>query len=308
VNMHKHARLTPRGRELLIERLLGGEKAVSVGQSMGVSRRTVCKWLGRYRREGKAGLSDRSSRPRRSPRRTPQDLELRIQELRSARWTAPRIAREVQRPISTVGRVLRRVGLAKLPPLNPPPPVIRYERSRPGEMIHVDTKKLARIAQVGHRIHGDQSKRVRRVGWEYLYVAVDDATRLAYTAILPNEKGETAALFLEQVGAWFQSRCVRIERVMTDNGSCFRSRAFQRVREDVGARHVRTRPYTPRTNGKAERFIQSAMREWGYAAPYPSSIHRESALPHWTSMYNEARPHMGIRGRTPEERFLELRL
>lgn len=275
---------------------------------MGVSRRTVHKWLKRYRQAGIEGLGDRSSRPHRSPKQTSPELEKRISELRSRRWTSPRIARELGRPISTVGRVLRRLGMQKLPPLVPPPPVIRYERARPGEMVHVDTKKLARIAQVGHRIHQDQSKRVRGVGWEYLYVAVDDATRLAFTAILPNEKGETAALFLEQAGAWFQARQVSIERVMTDNGSCFRSRAFQSVRECVGAKHVRTRPYTPRTNGKAERFIQSAMKEWGYDVAYPSSEHRRTALPEWTRMYNEARPHMGICGRTPKERFQELQL
>ena len=224
------------------------------------------------------------------------------------RWTSPRIARELGLPISTVGHVLRRLGLRKLPPLVPPPPVVRYERARPGEMVHLDTKKLARIVRVGHRIHGDRSRSADGAGWEYLFVAVDDATRLAYTAILPDEKGESAAHFLHQMNDWFRAQQVQVERVMTDNGSCFRSHAFRAVREEAGAKHVRTRPYTPRTNGKAERFIQSAMREWGYATAYHSSDHRKAALPDWTARYNEVRPHLGIRGRTPQHRFQELTL
>lgn len=304
--MHQHARLSPRGRGLLVQRLLAGEQIRVVAAAQGVSVRTAYKWLRRYRQEGEAGLRDRSSRPHRSPRRLARAPRRRIAALRRRRWSSPRIAQALRIPLSTVVLEIRRLGLSRLKALEPPVPVVRYERSAPGEMLHIDTKKLARIARVGHRIHGDRSKSVEGVGWEHLYVAVDDATRLAYTEVLPDEKGATAAGFLARASAWFAARQIRLERVMTDNGSGFVSKAFARLQVELGTRHIRTRPYTPRTNGKAERFIQSAMRECGYARAYSSSAGRAHAFSTWTRYYNGVRPHMGIRGRTPQQRYAEL--
>jgi transposase InsO family protein len=306
VNIHQHARLSPCGREFLVARLLRGEPIRAVAASQGVSVRTAYKWLRRFRQEGKPGLLDRSSRPHRSPRRLGRAFRRRIEKLRRRRWSSPRIAQALRVPLSTVVLEVRRLGLAKLKRLEAPVPVVRYESARPGEMLHLDTKKLARILRVGHRIHGDRSQSVEGAGWEFLYVAVDDASRLAYTEILPDEKGETAAAFLLRAAAWLRERGIGLERVMTDNGSGFVSRAFARAGRQLGARHLRTRPYTPRTNGKAERFIQSAMRECGYAQAYGSSDARACAFRRWTRYYNQVRSHMGIHQRTPQQRCREL--
>lgn len=306
MNVHKHARLTPSGRAHLIRRLEAGEKPLEIAGSLGVSCRTVYKWRARWNREGEAGLLDRSSRPHHSPARMRRTRERQIVRWRKKRWSNIQIADELKLPLSTVSAVSRRNGLGRLSALEPRPPIIRYERSRPGELVHLDTKKLARIEKVGHRIHGDRSLRVYGAGWEFQHVCVDDATRVAYSEMLPDEKGVTCAGFLERAAAWFGRRGIVIERVMTDNGPGYRSRDFRRVCEALDARHIFTRPYTPRTNGKAERFIQTCKKEWAYARPYRSSAAREKALHRFMSYYNCHRPHWGIGRKTPQLRLTEL--
>jgi transposase InsO family protein len=217
----------------------------------------------------------------------------------------PRIARALGRPVSTVGTVLRRLGLGRLSVLlGAKPPAVRYERSAAGELLHLDSKKLGRIDGLGHRVTGDRrGHRARGAGWEYLHVAIDDASRLAYTELLPDERGPTCAGFLARAAAWLAGLGARIERVMTDNAFAYtRSRAFKAAVGDLGARHLTTRPYTPRTNGKAERFIQTALREWLYAKPYPSSAHRSADMPVWLHWYNHHRPHAGLHAATPTSR------
>jgi transposase InsO family protein len=306
VNVHKNAKLTPAGRALLVERVRKGEPVREVAAGMGVSVRTVYKWLRRWKEEGEAGLEDRSSRPRRCPHRLPRHRRRQIERLRRKRWSTPRIAWELKVPLSTVVVEVRRIGLNRLSRLDPPRPVIRYERSRPGELVHLDTKKLARIEAVGHRIHGDRSRKREGAGWEFLHVCIDDATRVAYGEVLPDERGVTAAGFMCRAARWFERQGVGIERVMTDNGSCYVSRAFGRALRDLGARHIRTRPYTPRTNGKAERFIRTAKELWAYARPYHHSRERTAALRAFFNFYNCGRPHEGIGGTTPQLRLAEL--
>jgi transposase InsO family protein len=306
VNIHQHARLTPCGRALLVQRLEAGEKPARVAAALGISVRTAYKWHSRWRAEGEAGLQDRSSRPHRSPNRLAEEKVQAIERLRRCRYSSPRIARELGLCLATVVVVVRRLGLARLSALEPPRPVVRYERARPGELLHLDTKKLGSIARVGHRIHGDRTTRVRGIGWEYLHVAVDDATRLAYTEMLKDEKQERCTEFLERACAWFGAQGIGIERVMTDNGSGYRAKHFRRSLEAIGARQIRTRPYTPRTNGKAERFIQTCLREWAYAEAYSSSEQRTDALGRFQRYYNRERPHLGIRGRSPQQRYREL--
>jgi transposase InsO family protein len=231
-----------------------------------------------------------------------------IERLRWRRGTSPEIARALGLPLATVGLVLRRLGLNRLRALEPRPNVVRYERAQAGELLHVDTKRLARIVRVGHRIHGDRTRwgPTRPVGWDYLHVAIDDATRVAYTELLPAEDGARTAGFLQRAAGWFAQLGVRIERVMTDNAFAYRSHAYQAVLQALGARHLRTRPYTPRTNGKAERFIQTCLREWAYRRPYRNSARRAAALPGFLQRYNVERPHTALRQRPPLARLLEL--
>jgi transposase InsO family protein len=306
VNIHQHARLTPFGRALLIQRLSAGESPSALATSLGISRRSVYKWRARWQHEGTSGLLDRSSRPHHSPKRLPRWRVRQIERLRRARYSSPRIARELGLALSTVVTVVRRLGLARLACLEAPRPVIRYERQRPGEMLHLDTKRLARFASPGHRIHGDRTTRLRGIGWEYLHVAVDDATRLAYTEVLEDEKKERCTEFLLRAWAWFHAQGIAVERVMTDNGNGYRSGPFRCAVEALGARQIRTRPYTPRTNGKAERFIQTCLREWAYVRAYPTSEQRSRALAGFQSYYNRERPHLGLRGRSPQQRYREL--
>ena len=307
MNIHKNARLTVAGRGVVVKRVLGGEHPLAVAAAMGVSERTIWKWVGRYRCEGEEGLKDRSSRPHQFPQRLRRSTRRRIGEYRrKRRWSSTRIAFELALPVSTVGKELRRQGLSRLPSLAPPQPVVRYERKRPGELLHLDTKKLGRIRRIGHRIHGDRSRRSPGAGWEFLYVAIDDATRLGYCEVLRDEQGHTAAGFVRRAVRWFERLEIRIERVMTDNGSCFLSKAFAAALQEVRARHIRTRPYTPRTNGKAERFIQTAKREWAYDRPYRNSTARNAQLRPWLRYYNESRRHMGIGGTTPQQRLRSL--
>ncbi len=305
MDIHKNARTTPHSRRLMIERLAAGWSVMAVAEAQGVSCRTVRKWRDRFARHGMDGLADRSSRPRRSPRRLPAEVEAQIETLRRQRMTGPAIARSLGRPVSTVGVVLRRRGLGRLAALEPRTPVIRYERERPGELIHMDTKKLGRIDGIGHRITGHHVGMVRNrgIGWDHLHVAVDDASRLAYTELLPDDRKPSAIGFLQRSLAWFAAHGVTVERVMTDNGSAYRSRDFREVIAAANLRHIRTRPYTPRTNGKAERFIQSGLREWAYAQPFTSSQERSNAMQSWIETYNHRRPHCALGGKPPISRI-----
>lgn len=305
MNTHKNARLTPAGRAVLVQRVLavpGQLPAIAAG--MGVSARTARKWLARFRAEGAAGLADRSSRPHHSPRALSRTRRRQIARLRRRRRSAPYIARYLGLPLSTVVAVQRRLGLNRLSRLEPPRPVVRYERARPGELVHLDVKKLGRIGRVGHRIHGDRSRRGRGVGWEYLHVAIDDCTRLAYAELLVDERADRATAFLRRAAAWFQRQGIaRLERVMTDNGAAYVSHAFAQALAALGARHLRTRPYTPRTNGKVERLIQTLLREWAYATPYRTSLARSLALAPYLAYYNAERPHTALGYHPPQHRL-----
>jgi len=224
----------------------------------------------------------------------------RIEALRRRRRLSSwQIADKLKMAVSTVAAVLNRLGLGRLVSLDPKPPVVRYERERPGELLHVDVKKLARIVRVGHRIHGDRGTRVKGAGWEFAHVCVDDSSRAVYVEVLADEKAATAVPFLCRAVTWFRKKGVEVERVMTDNGSSYVSHAHRDACQELGIRHLRTRPYTPRTNGKAERFIQTLAREWAYARPYRNSAARSKALRPWIKYYNHRRPHHGIGRTTP---------
>jgi transposase InsO family protein len=271
----------------------------------GVSRRTAFKWKCRYREAGEAALVDRSSRPLRMPRQAHPDRVEEVLRLRQRRQTGPQIAARVGLSTATVARVLARSGLSRLKSLEPKEPVVRYQRDHPGELIHVDIKKLGRIGRVGHRIHGDRTTRVRGIGWEFVHVAIDDASRLAYAEVLPNERSPSSTGFLRRSVAWFQSRGVQVQAVMSDNGSCYVSRRFKATCQKLRLRHLRTRPYRPQTNGKAERFIQTLLREWAYKRPYSTSIQRTDRLPRYLNRYNLRRPHAALNKRTPAQRLSE---
>ena len=309
MNLHKNARMTVHGRRLLVTRVIeAGWPVQQAAKAVGVSVRSAYKWLARFRAGGEPALHDRSSAPARSPTRVSAGVCGEVERLRRERLSGPKIARRLGRPCSTVGLILRRRGLGRLSALHPKPPVVRYQRERPGELIHIDTKKLGKIDGIGHRITGDrrgQSAR-RGTGWEHLHVAIDDAARLAYSEILPDEKKASAIAFLARALAFFDTHGVRVERVMTDNGSAYRSHDFRQSMTAAGLRHLRTRPYTPRTNGKAERFIQTALREWAYGRPYASSDERCQAIDPWLHHYNHHRPHAGIKAQTPAPRLNNL--
>jgi transposase InsO family protein len=301
---HKNARLTPAGRALLVQRIVGERQpACDVARGMGVSVRTAWKWVARFRAEGLAGLADRSSRPQRTPTALSRTRRRQIARLRHARRSSLVIARQLALPLATVVTVQRRLGLARLPRLQAPVPVVRYERARPGELLHLDIKKLGRIGRAGHRVNGDRTTRTRGIGWEYLHVAIDDHTRLAYAELLPDERQASAAAFLGRAAAWLAARGVRVERVMTDNGACYRSHHFRDAVRALGARQLFTRPYTPRTNGKAERLIQTLLREWAYARPYHTSRHRALALGTYLAYYNTTRPHTALGFKPPLSRL-----
>ena len=261
-----------------MKRVLAGEPVGVVAAEMGVSRRTGFKWVKRFREEGKEGLPDRSSRPHRHLRRIPRQRRRHIERLRRERWSGPRIADQLNMPVSTVTLEVRRLGLNRLERLAPPEPVVRYERSRPGSPVHVDIKKLARIVRPGQRIDGDRSKAVRGAGWECYHAADDGASRVAYGDVLPGERKEDAVAFPLRVVAFFGSQGVRIGQLMTDNGGCYRSKRFRRVLRELGITHIFTRPYTPRTNGKVERFIRTSLAEWAYG-PVLSPLARADGSP-----------------------------
>lgn len=309
MNVHKNARMTVHGRVLLVKRIVAdGWRVALAAEAAGVSVRTAYKWLARYRAGGEATLTDRSSAPARTPHATPAATVAAVEALRRRRMSGPAIARDLGLARSTVGTILRRVGLGRLAALEAKPPTIRYERQYPGELIHVDTKKLGRIQGIGHRITGQRTGMVknRGIGWECLHVAIDDASRLAYTEVLADEKQDTTCAFTARAIAWFERHGVTVARLMSDNGSAYRSKAFRELLTKRGIRHIRTRPYTPRTNGKAERFIQTSLREWAYAAPYPSSSERTKAMPAWIDAYNTTRPHSALNGASPVKRLNKL--
>ena len=302
MNTHKNARMTVHGRALLVKRIIEeGWPVAEAAKAAGVSIRTAYKWLARYRAGGERMLHDRSSAPARCPHRLPAETLAEIDRLRRQRMTGPQIAQSLGLARSTVGAVLHQLGLGRLSALDPKPPAVRYERAAPGELIHVDTKKLGRIDGIGHRITGQCSGMVknRGIGWDLVHVCIDDASRLAYTEVLPDEKKESACAFLTRALAFFARHGVSVERVMTDNGSAYRSHAFRDLCAGSHLRHIRTRPYTPRTNGKAERFIQTSLREWAYARAYNSSADRTDAMIPWIDAYNTKRPHSALANQTP---------
>ena len=305
MNVHKNARLTPFGRERIVAQAAGGQTPQAVSEAAGVCPRTVRKWVKRYEAEGLAGLQDRTSRPHRLYRPTPQAFIERIEALRRQRLTGKAIAAEVGVSPATVSRVLKRLGLNKLSALEPAEPVRRYERENPGELIHIDIKKLGKFNRIGHRITGDRrgQSNARGIGWEFVHVCIDDASRVAFSQVLKDEKKASAVAFLKAAVAYYASLGIAVERVMTDNGSCYRSKAFARACKRLGLKHIRTKPYTPKTNGKAERFIQTALREWAYARAYNSSIERAAELPFWMHRYNWHRPHGSIGAKAPISRL-----
>ena len=306
MNIHKNARLTPRSRADLVRRVLDeGQAPKAVATAFGVSAKTVGKWVKRFKAEGPQGLLDRRSRPHTLRQPTPAAIIERIAELRRQRWTGEQIAREVGVSPATVSRGLKKLGLNKLKALEPAEPVRRYEREHPGELIHIDIKKLGRFDRVGHRITGDRTgqSKARGIGWEYVHVCIDDNSRVAFAQVMPTERKECAVAFLKAAIAYYQRLGVTVQRVMTDNGSCYISKAFRKACKRLRLKHIRTKAYTPKTNGKAERFIQTALREWAYAQAYPTSDHRAHQLPVWLHRYNWHRPHGSLQSKIPISRL-----
>ena len=296
MDIHKNARLTPHGRERLAKMIGGGQTPQAASEAAGVCPRTGRKWRDRFEQEGPAGLQDRSSRPHRLRQPTPPQVIEHIESLRRQRMPGKEIATIVGVSAATVSRVLKRLGLNRLSALAPAEPPRRYQRERPGELIHIDIKKLGKFNRVGHRITGDRTgqSNSRGIGWEFVHVAIDDASRIAFSRVMKSERKGCAIAFLKAAVTYYASLGIAVERVMTDNGSCYRSFAFRQACKRLGLRHIRTRPYTPRTNGKAERFIQTALREWAYARAYDTSRQRAAELPYWIHRYNWHRPHGSI--------------
>lgn len=306
MHLHANAKLTPSSRCLLVRRILEeGWKVADAAAAFGISERTVYRWIARWR-AGDRRLHDRSSAPRRRPRRTPKAVEALIERLRRLRMTSTRIAAELGMAVSTVGVVLARLGLNRLSRLEPPEPPNRYERRHPGELVHLDIKKLGRFRRPGHRVTGRARPGAhadRGQGWDRVHVAIDDHSRIAYVEVLGDERAATTIGFLERALAWFAERGVRVQRVMSDNGSPYLAKDFATACEHHQIRHLRTQPYRPRTNGKAERFIQTLLREWAYAAVYQTSNHRTLALQPWLDYYNNRRPHGALGHQPPASRL-----
>jgi transposase InsO family protein len=287
----------------------GGLSRAAAARQFNVTPKTVAKWVKRFRAEGANGLIDRSSRPHSLPSQTPSAACAAVEALRRQRYTGQQIAAEVGISPATVSRILRRLGLNRLAALEPAEPIRRYERQYPGELIHIDIKKLGRFNRIGHRITGDraaQSKSRSRgngPGWEYVHVCIDDASRIAFSKVMKDEKKGSAVAFLKASVAYYASLGVTVECVMTDNGGCYKSIAFQKACKRLRLKHIRTRPYTPKTNGKAERFIQTSLREWAYAQAYNTSDERAAELPRWLHRYNWHRPHGSIGSAPPISRL-----
>jgi transposase InsO family protein len=306
MDTHKNARLTPKGREAMVRAVVDfGMSKAEAARQFNTTPKTVAKWVNRFLTEGVAGLRDRSSRPLSSASQTPLATQERVEVLRRQRYIGRQIAAELAISPATVSRILRRLGLNRLSALEPAEPIRRYEREKPGELIHIDIKKLGKFNQIGHRITGDRrgQSNNRGVGWEYVHVCIDDASRVAFAKVMPSEKKRSAIAFLKAALSYYENLGIKVERVMTDNGSCYNSVAFRRACKRSGLRHIRTKPYTPKTNGKAERFIQTSLREWAYAYAYQNSRQRRDHLPCWLHRYNWHRPHAGIDDKTPISRL-----
>jgi transposase InsO family protein len=316
MKIHGNARTCPHSRLLLCRRVR--EQAWSLAraaEAVGVSERTAAKWLARYRAQGQVGLADRSSAPAEVANRTAEERVELLAALRRLRMTAAEIAEVLGMPVSTVSGILTRIGLGRLSRLEPLEPANRYQRQRPGELVHVDVKKLGRINGAGHRVIGTRAsqrkitadgRRVGAAGWEYVHVCVDDATRLAYVEVLEDEKATTAIAFLRRAVAHFAAFGVRVERVMTDNGSAYRATIHALACRALAIKHLRTRPYRPRTNGKAERFIRTLLGGWAYGAIYATSHERQRALAGWLDFYNRRRPHGSLSRQAPLTRLQAL--
>jgi transposase InsO family protein len=306
MNVHKNARTTPRSRAMLIHRVVGERWPVAeVALAFGVSERTVYKWLARYRADGVAGLQDRSSAARRHPHALPAAWMALIRLLRQSKLVAAEIAQRLPLARSTINAVLKRMGLNRLSYLTPPEPVQRYEWERPGELVHVDIKKLGRFVRAGHRVTGQRHTPSAGHGWEYAHVAVDDCSRFSYVEILPDQKRYTVTRFWLRAVRAFAHHGIYVQRVLTDNGGAYRSRPFRKACRWLGIATKRTRPYRPQTNGKAERFIQTLQRKWAYAVSYATSEQRRAALPVWMRFYNEERPHASLNHKTPLSKLLQ---
>jgi transposase InsO family protein len=306
MDTHKNARLTPKGREAMIRAVVDeGLTKTDAAQRFNTTSKTVRKWVERFQALGVAGLRDRSSRPLSSPSQTPQATYAAVEALRRQRYAGKHIAAELGISPATVSRVLRRLGLNSLKALEPAEPVRRYERESPGEIIHVDIKKLGRFDRIGHRITGDRTgqSNSRGVGWEYVHLAIDDYSRVAYSEIFPDEKRHSCLRFLFNSLRFFRAHGVKVQRVMTDNGTSFRSHRYAKALRLLGIKHLRTKPYTPKTNGKAERLVQTSLREWAYAKAYDHSDQRAAELPIWLHRYNWHRPHGSLKAKTPISRL-----
>jgi transposase InsO family protein len=303
MDYHQNARLTVHSREQLARMVMErGGTLKAAAAAFNVSARTAAKWVRRYRECGPAGLKDLSSRPHRSPRQTSSSLLERVLVLRRQRWNGWRIAHELKLSRATISRILCRAGLNRLRSLDPPPPVLRYEHKHPGDLIHFDIKRLACIRKPGHRVTGDRRKESRGVGWEYLHMAIDDHSRIGFSAILPDQSHHSAIRFFLMARAYYACFGITIRRVLTDNGSCYKHWLFRKLLHRQHVKHRFTRPYTPRTNGKAERFIQTALREWAYARSYQNSEQRTELLHLWLHDYNFHRPHTSLKLNTPASR------
>jgi transposase InsO family protein len=304
MRLHGNAKTTPQMRRLIVDRLDQDWTQRHVAEALGVSVRTVAKWRARAR-AGDTALHDRSSRPTRQPRRLAVARQAEILALRQRRTTAWQISAALGVPRSTVTRVLHRAGLGRLHALEPAPVVHRYEWPHAGDLLHVDIKPLGRIRGLGHRVTGDRQPPQPGSGWEYVHVAIDDATRLAYVEVRRSQRRHACTRFLHRALQWFARRGIRVRRVLTDNGNGYRSRLWARACAAWAVRHKRTRPSTPRTNGKAERFIQTLLREWAYRRPYLSSDTRTAALTGYLHFYNRQRPHASLGRQAPWTRFQE---
>jgi transposase InsO family protein len=303
MDYHQNARLTMHSREQLSRRVaMEGCTLKLAAASFGVSAKTAAKWVRRWRELGAEGLGDRSSRPHRLRRPTPTELVTHVEMLRRQRWTGLRIAQQTGLSRATVSRILRRLRLSRIRDLEPKLPVQRYEHARPGDLLHLDIKKLGRIARPSHRVTGDRRDRVSGIGWEYLQVAIDDHSRIAFSAIYPDERRTSVLAFLAETLTYYARFGIRFRAVLTDNGPAYRSQAFARACHALGLKHRFTRPYTPRTNGKAERFIQTALREWAYARSYQNSDERSQQLRPWLHQYNWHRPHASLGSLPPVSR------
>ena len=305
MNMHSKARLTPLSRAEMIHRILDLHQPVAaVAAAFGISERSAYTWLARFKTEGLPGLHDRSSKPTSSPAATHPFRVARVVALRQRKLPGFQIAAKAKLSKSTVSRILRRHGLQRLSALEPPPPIVRYERSTPGELLHFDIKKLARIERPGHRITGDRQRdHSRGAGWEYLHIAIDDHSRLAFAALHPDESTASALCFLHEALAFFRRHGIHPQRLYSDNGSCYRSHLMRVSVAALGLKQRFTRPYTPKTNGKAERFIQTSLREWAYAHAYSSSAQRSARLPFFLHNYNWHRPHHSLNLLAPISRL-----